>query len=126
VRAGGEGGVPAVAPDGVLAVDRVTIGLVAAGVHDLEVVDEAVGLVEVTVEVEIVTVVDVERREVGLDLGQRLTAGDLVGNRLGGPSRTRNHVLLQTFEEHGKPLERPYWASLKGTFTQTVTTPSTL
>ena len=35
-------GVPAVAPDGVLTLDRVTVGLVAAGVDDLEVVDVAV------------------------------------------------------------------------------------
>ena len=36
----------AVRPDGVLALERVAVGLVAAGVNDLEVVDVAVGLVE--------------------------------------------------------------------------------
>ena len=36
-------------PDGVLALLRVAVGLVAAGVDDLQVVDVAVGLVEVAV-----------------------------------------------------------------------------
>ena len=49
-------GLPAVRPDGVLALDRVAVGLVAARVHDLEVVDVAVGLVEVAVVVEVVAV----------------------------------------------------------------------
>ncbi len=57
-------GVPAVAPDGVVAVDRVAVGGVLAGVDDLEVVDVAVRLLEVAVAVEVVAVELVERPEV--------------------------------------------------------------
>ncbi len=66
--AGLEVGVPAVAPDGVGAVGRVTGRLVAARVDDLEVVDEAVGLVEVAVPVDVVAVLLVEGPQVRLDL----------------------------------------------------------
>ena len=54
-------GVPAVRPDRVLALLRVAVGLVATGVHDLEVVDVAVRLVEVAVAVVVVAVPLVER-----------------------------------------------------------------
>ena len=79
-RAGGAvlEGVPAVAPDRVLALVRVAVGLVAAGVDDLEVVDVAVGLVEVAVAVEVVAVPLVEGRQLGLDLARRAAGGDLV------------------------------------------------
>ena len=52
--------IPAVAPDRVSALMWVTRSLVAAGVDDLEVVDEPVRLVEVAVPVEVVAVPDVE------------------------------------------------------------------
>ena len=71
-------GVPPVAPDRVLALDRVAVGLVAAGVDDLEVVHVAVGLVEVAVTVEVVAVPLVEGRELGLDLLRRAAGSDLV------------------------------------------------
>ena len=80
-RTGAEGldlRVPAVAPDGVGAVDRVAVGLVAARVHDLEVVDVAVRLVEVAVLVEVVAVLVVERLQVAPDLGHRLTGRQLL------------------------------------------------
>ena len=66
--AGLEVAVPAVAPDGVGAVGRVTGRLVAARVDDLEVVDEAVGLVELAVTVDVVAVLVVEGPQVVLDL----------------------------------------------------------
>ena len=80
--AGALEGLPAVAPDGVLAVDRVAVGLVAAGVDDLEAVDVAVGLVEVAVAVEVVAVPDVELRHGPLDLRVGLAGGLLVGDPL--------------------------------------------
>ena len=58
--------VPAVAPDGVGALVGVAGRLVAAGVDDLEVVDDAVGLVEVAVAVDVVAVLLVEGLEVVL------------------------------------------------------------
>ena len=66
-------GVPAMRPDGVLALVRIAVGLVASGVHDLEVVDVAVGLVEVAVTVVVVAIPAVERLELLLDLGGRTT-----------------------------------------------------
>ena len=95
------------APDGVLALVRVAVGLVAAGVDDLEVVDVAVGLVEVAVAVVVVAVPLVEGRQVGLDLRLGAAGGQLVGDPLVGASRTSAHVLLQTLASHGKPLLRP-------------------
>jgi hypothetical protein len=68
-----------VRPDGVLTLLRVTVGLVAAGVHDLEVVDVAVGLVEVAVAVEVVAVPLVERLQVGGDVGHGAAGCDLLG-----------------------------------------------
>ena len=73
-------GVPAVAPDRVLALLLVTVGLVATGVDDLEVVDVAVGLVEVAVAVVVVAVPLVVRRQVGLDLRVGAALGLLVGD----------------------------------------------
>ena len=68
--------VPAVRPDGVL----VGAGLLAlAGVHGLEVVDVAVGLVEVAVAVEVVAVPLVELREVVVDLGGAQAGRELRG-----------------------------------------------
>ena len=65
------------APDGVGAL-RAAAGLLAlAGVHGLEVVDVAVGLVEVAVAVEVVAVPHVELGEVGVDLRVVLPARDL-------------------------------------------------
>ena len=59
---------PAVRPDRVLALVRVAVGLVAAGVDDLEVVDVAVALVEVAVVVVVVAVPGVVGRELRGDL----------------------------------------------------------
>src|SRR5690606_8016632 len=60
--------VPAVAPAGVLALPRVAVDHVAAGVDDLEVVDVAVRLVEHAVAVVVVAVVHVEGGQLGGDL----------------------------------------------------------
>ncbi len=60
----------AVRPDRVLALDRVTVGLVAARVHDLEVIEIAVRLVEVAVVVVVVAVPLVEGRQFRGDVGQ--------------------------------------------------------
>ncbi len=79
-RAGvGAVGVPAVRPDGVGALDAAARGLVLTGVHDLEVIDVAVGLVEVAVVVEVVAVPLVVLGEIGLDLLGRTALGLLVG-----------------------------------------------
>ena len=64
-------GAGAVAPDGVGALVRVARRLVAAGVHDLEVVDDAVRLVVVVVVVDVVPVLDVEGLQVVVDLRDR-------------------------------------------------------
>ncbi len=82
--AGALEGLPPVRPDGVLALPGVAVGLVAARVHDLEVVDVAVGLVEVAVAVEVVAVPLVEGRQLGVDLGDRPARGQLVGVPLVG------------------------------------------
>ena len=79
----GDEGVPAVRPDRVLALLGIAVGLVAAGVHDLEVVDVAVGLVEVAVAVVVVAVVLVVRRDGLLDLGVGLAGRLLVGHPRG-------------------------------------------
>ena len=92
-----EVGVPAVAPDGVGAVDRVARGLVATGVHDLEVVDEAVGLLVVAVGVDVVAVLHVEALEVGGDLGHRLARLQLLVD----PDRQRvAHQRLGAVADH--------------------------
>src|SRR3546814_4544758 len=70
-------GVPAVAPDGVLALPGIAVGLVAAGVNDLEVVDVAVGLVEVAVAVVVVAIVHVVAGELGRDVGVVAPGGEL-------------------------------------------------
>ncbi len=70
---------PAVGPDGVLALDLVTVGLVAAGVDDLEVVEVAVGLVEVAVTVDVVAVPLVERLELGHHGGLGAALRQLIG-----------------------------------------------
>ena len=82
---GGTGGavvgrvhVPAVRPDRVLALRAAAGVLALAGVHRLEVVEVAVGLVEVAVVVVVVAVPHVERRELGLD-GLVALAGRLLG-----------------------------------------------
>ena len=81
------------APDRVLAVDRVAVGLVAAGVDQLEVVDVAVGLVEVAVAVEVVAVPLVVGLEVGGDLRVAATLRLLVGDpRVRGVADERPHV----------------------------------
>ncbi|CAM5739221.1 hypothetical protein SALBM311S_07747 [Streptomyces alboniger] len=94
--AGGAGvgaeGEPAVGPDRVLALRAAARGLVLAGVHDLEVVDVTVGLVEVAVAVEVVAVPLVELGQLGLDLGGGVTGvlalgdpgGDAVPDRVPG------------------------------------------
>ena len=70
--------VPAMAPDRVGALVRVARSLVAAGVDDLEVVDEAVRLVEVAVAVEVVAIPDVERASgTSAICGDRLARGQL-------------------------------------------------
>ena len=69
--AAGDRGVPAVRPDRVRALMRVAGSLVATSVDDLEVVDEAVGLGEVSVAVRVVAVGDVERLEIRLDRRHR-------------------------------------------------------
>ena len=61
-------------PDGVLALGAAAGLLALTGVDRLEVVDVAVGLVEVAVAVVVVAVDLVELREVGLDLGVVLPA----------------------------------------------------
>ena len=65
------------APDRVGAL-RAAAGLLAvAGVDRLEVVDVAVGLVEVAVAVVVVPIPHVELREIGVDLRGRLAGRDL-------------------------------------------------
>ena len=89
--------VPAVAPDRVRALLRVAGRLVAAGVDDLEVIDEAVRLVEVAVAVEVVAIPDVERLQVGLrsrPSSCRQSSWPWTQNAIA--SRIRNQVLLQT------------------------------
>ena len=103
----GDEGVPAVAPDGVLALVRVAVGLVAAGVDDLQVVDVAVGLVEVAVAVEVVAVLHVVGGQLGLDLLGGAPARFWSATHWFMPSLTSSHVLSQTMSSHGKPLERP-------------------
>src|SRR5699024_3147656 len=71
-------GVPAVAPDGVLALGAAAGLLALTGVDRLEVVDVAVRLVEVAVTVVVVAVPDVELREVVADLRVALALGLLV------------------------------------------------
>ena len=70
--------VPAVAPDRVLALPWIAVGLVATGVHDLEVVDVVVAFVEVAVAVMVVAVPDVERCKLRSDLGVGPACGLLV------------------------------------------------
>src|SRR5215207_6612862 len=65
------------APDGVLAERAATRLLALSGMHRLEVVDVAVGLVEVAVLVVIVAIPDVELRKIGIDLGGRPAGVDL-------------------------------------------------
>ncbi len=67
-----------VAPDRVRALLRIARGLVAAGVDDLEVVDEAVRLVEVAVPVDVVAVLLVERLQVRDDLRHLLPGVELL------------------------------------------------
>ena len=104
---------------------RVAVGLVAAGVHDLEVVDVAVGLVEVAVAVVVVAVPHVE-------LGQLAAISSAVRPAAAGPHThcsprrwIRNQVFEQTLLAHGNPSLRPYRASLNCTLAQSVTSPST-
>ena len=78
------------APDGVRALVRVTGRLVAARVHDLEVVDDTVGLVDVVVTVDAVAVLLVEGLEVGLDLRHR-------------PGRATDRVQL-ALDPHGEGI----------------------
>ena len=95
-------------PDRVLALVRVAVGLVAAGVDDLEVVDVAVGLVEVAVVVVVVAVPQVERLEVGGDLRVGLAGRLLVGDPR--VERVLDQVLASCCRPmlaHGKPLLRP-------------------
>ncbi len=84
VRSGGAGvgaeGVPAVGPDRVRALGAAAGGLVLTGVHDLEVVDVAVGLVEVAVAVVVVAVPLVELGQLGTDLGGRVARGLALGD----------------------------------------------
>ena len=98
---------PAVRPDGVLALERVAVGLVAAGVDDLEVVDVAVGLVEVAVGVVVVAVPLVVGREGRLDLRVGLPAAFCCATHVSIASLISAHVLLQTLPAHGKPSLRP-------------------
>ena len=75
----GPEGVPAVAPNGVLALGAAAGLLALAGVHDLDPVDVAVRLVEVAVAVEVVAVVGVVLRQVGGDLVGAPAVRHLVG-----------------------------------------------
>jgi hypothetical protein len=70
----------AMRPDRVLALGRVAVGLVATGVDDLEVIDVAVGLVEVAVVVEVVAVPLIEGLHVLGDLRVGAALGVLVVN----------------------------------------------
>jgi hypothetical protein len=56
------------APDGVAALGPAAGLLTFAGVDRLEVIDVAVGLVEVAVAIEVVAVPDVELSQIGVDL----------------------------------------------------------
>ena len=63
-------GEPAVAPDGAVA-QVAAAGLVAlTGVHELHVVDVAIGLVEVAIAIPVIAVPDVKLAQVGVDLGR--------------------------------------------------------
>jgi hypothetical protein len=79
---------PAVRPDRVFALLGIAVGLVAAGVDDLEVVDVPVGLVEVAIVVEVVAVPLVIRREVRLDLLVAAALGVLIRDPRVEPSAT--------------------------------------
>ena len=99
--AGLEVGAGAVAPDGVGALVRVAGRLVAAGVHDLEVVDDAVGLVEDAVAVDAVAVLLVEGLQVVLDLRSSSTGCPRPGaawlsTHTASASRTSALLVLQT------------------------------
>ena len=86
---------------------RVAVGLVATGVHDLEVVDVAVGLVEVAVAVPVVAVPLVELGDGRLDLGAVLPAAVCWATHGVMPSCTSAQVLLQTLLAQGNPSLRP-------------------
>ena len=105
-------GAPAVGPDRVLALIPVPVGLVAAGVNDLEVVEVAVGLVEITVTVVVVTVPSVVALQGRLDLGIGPAGAFCWSTQAAMASRTRYQVLAHTLTAQGKPLLRPYLASL--------------
>src|SRR5690606_10532782 len=72
--------VPAVRPDGVRALGTAARGLVLAGVHDLEGVDVAVGLVGVAVAAVVAAVTQVALGAVRLDLGVGLAGRLLLGD----------------------------------------------
>jgi hypothetical protein len=67
-----------------------------SGVDRLEVVDVAVGLVEVAVAVLVVAIPDVELREIGVDLRLHLAGRDLSVVPAFTESRTNSHVRAQT------------------------------
>ncbi len=74
---GGVVSIPAVAPDGIGALSAAAGLFAFTGMDRLEVIDVAIGLVEVAVAVVVVAVPDIERRQVGVDLGQCLACGNL-------------------------------------------------
>ena len=118
--------VGAVAPDGVLALPRVAVGLVATGVHDLEVVDVAVGLVEVAVAVEVVAVPLVEGRQLGVDVGDAAALGDLVGvPDVGGVGDEGIGVAADVAARRGSRWSDRSEPRCSGTLTQLVTVPET-
>ena len=84
------------APDRVGALVRVARSLVATGMDDLEVVDEAVGLVEVAVAVEVVAIPDVELFRYATICASVLPAASWPWTQYDIASRIRNQVLLQT------------------------------
>ena len=89
-------------PDGVLTLLRIPVGLVAAGVHDLEVVEIAVGFVEVPVTVEVVAIPHVVGGQGGLDLGVGLTERPSArSTQTPTASSSRFQVFEQTLELQG-------------------------
>ena len=90
--------------------------LAAPGVHRLEVVEVAVGLVEVAVAVEVVAVPDVELREVGVDVRRGLAGGEL---------RAYQASTESSMKAHEPPMSStalsPYVEALPGTCTQSLT-----
>src|SRR5512142_917789 len=70
-------GIPAMTPDGVLALCTTTRLFAVAGMDDLEVIDITIGFVEVAIPVIVIAIPDIELAQVGIDFSGSLASGDL-------------------------------------------------